>query len=30
MKDIYSFLTSKIVEIIEKTDARAHKYNFKW
>jgi len=29
MKDIVGFLAFKKVEIIEKTDARAHNFNFK-
>ena len=29
MKDIFGFLTFKKVEVIEKTDARAHNSNFK-
>ena len=28
--DIYSFLTFKKVEIIEKADPRAHNFDFKW
>ena len=30
MIDIYSFLTFKKVEIIEKADPRAHNFDFKW
>ena len=30
MKDIHGFLTFKKVEIIEKPDARANNFSFKW
>ena len=30
MRDIYSFLTFRKVEIIEKAEARAHNFDFKW